>query len=394
MNNALIERIQREFGTRPFFLYDLDAFAQHLAKIKVPGVRFWYATKANPLSSILKIAHQAGFGIDCASRGEYRQALRAGVLPAQILLTGPSKSPKFFQEAIAAGISTFVLESLQQVHDLERVAQAANQKVEALLRLQISWPEEEKSVLGGSKISPFGIDAESWSRLPVSPLRFVKIKGVHCFQWGNILNAGRLAEIWKKTLVEAQALSKKLDFPLQVLDLGGGLGIPYQGEAELSLEIIQKELIALRASIPQTEIWMELGRYAIGAYGKYVSQVVDRKAVYEKSLLILEGGVHHLLRPALVKEAFPATLLRASNAKVETMTAHGPLCTALDELGTFSLPNDIQPGDSLVFHQCGAYGFTESMPYFLCHDLPAEFTLIQNELQCIRPWQSADSWLV
>ena len=394
MKNTVIERIQRDFGTRPFFVYDLDAFSAHLQKLKVPGVRFWYATKANPLSRILKTANAAGFGIDCASEGEYRQAIRSGVLPKNILLTGPCKSAAYFEAAIAAGISTFVLESLQQVQDLERVAKVRKHGVRALLRFQISWSNQEESVLGGSKITPFGVDTEAWGQLSISDLQFVKIKGLHCFQWGNILDVQHLANFWNKIAIEAQAFSARLNFPLEVLDLGGGLGIPYHGEAELRFEQVQKELLALRAGLPQTEIWMELGRYAIGPYGKYVCQVVDRKTVFGKSLLILEGGVHHLLRPALVKEAFPATLLRQSQAQSLRMTAHGPLCTALDELGTYELPSDIQPGDSLIFHQCGAYGFTESMPYFLCHDLPAEFIWVQNELQCIRPWQSADSWLV
>jgi diaminopimelate decarboxylase len=409
-----IAQIHREFGSKPFFVYDLDALAFHLEKLQAPGVRFWYATKANPLSSILKVADAAGFGIDCASAGEFRQALRAGVAPAKILITGPSKSPALFQEALDAGISTFVLESITQVQDLEKLAQAKNLKVKGLLRLQISWRGDESnaaSVLGGTAVSAFGLDVEGWSKLELASLQSVKIIGVHCFQWGNILSSARLARIWQETLKHAQALSRQLDFPLQVLDLGGGLGIPYHGEAELNFESVQTELHSLKARIPETEIWMELGRYAVGPYGKYVTSIVDCKVVLGKNLLVLEGGVHHLLRPALVKESFPVTFLRRQVEKMPTeiagaektggavvstldFTLHGPLCTALDELGTFALPSTLAIGDSLVFHQCGAYGFTESMPYFLCHDLPAEFTIFKNELHCIRPWQQPESWLV
>ena len=127
MNNLsqLIRQIHETKGTKPFFLYDLDAFANHLKKFRMEGVRFWYATKANPLSHILKTAHAANFGIDCASAGEFRQALRAGVSGSEILLTGPAKSRSLFEEALDAGLRTFVLESHQQVQDLEAVAETA-----------------------------------------------------------------------------------------------------------------------------------------------------------------------------------------------------------------------------------------------------------------------------
>jgi diaminopimelate decarboxylase len=394
--NSFISLIRENYGTQPFFVYDLDGMKSHLAQFQIPGVRFWYATKANPLSSVLKTAYASGFGIDCASEGEFRQALRAGVPGSQILLTGPSKSKFLLAEALAAGIQTFVLESLQQVKDLEQLAAGMNRKVDGLLRLQIAWKNDEKSVLGGSKISPFGLDFESWQALDAGALKFVKIKGVHCFQWGNILDADRLASIWQQTAREARALSDSLKFKLSILDLGGGLGIPYHGEPELQYASIESHLKKLKLELGETEIWMELGRYAIGAFGKYVTEIVDRKVVMGKNILVLEGGVHHLVRPALIGDAFPATLLSHESQSADELSfeVHGPLCTALDHLGSFTFPANVKPGDSLVFHQCGAYGFTESMPYFLCHDLPAEFVVMKNELSCLRPWQKPETWLV
>jgi len=143
----------------------------------------------------------------------------------------------------------------------------------------------------------------------------------------------------------------------------------------------------------------------VAAFGKYVTEIVDRKSVQNQNLLVLEGGVHHLLRPALVGEAFPATFLAREQSNAETgsnnpihtsekFQVHGPLCTALDQLGSFSLPSQVAPGDSLVFHQCGAYGFTESMPFFLCHELPAEFVIKSGEVICLRSWLKPESWMV
>lgn len=393
---AWIEQVNREHGTRPFFIYDLDAMAAHLMQFNVPGVKFWYATKANPLSQVVRTAFECGFGIDCASAGEFRQALRVGVPPAQILLTGPSKPKKLLKEALQAGLKHFVLESVQQVLDLEALAREMNVKVDALLRLQIAWTETESSVLGGGKVSPFGLDAKGWMSLPLQNFRQVQIRGIHCFQWGNILDSERLLKIWYQTAHEAKTLASNLNLPLEVLDLGGGLGIPYHGESALTFEAVQTQLLRLKQELPQTEVWMELGRYAVGPFGNYVTEIVDRKTVQGKEFLVLEGGVHHLVRPALIKEAFPAEVLGQTPgllAKLE-YEVHGPLCTSLDHLGTYTFSNEVKAGDQIVFRHVGAYGFTESMPFFLCHDLPAEFVIRQQKLLCLREWKTPETWLV
>ena len=392
-----IQKIQKEYGTRPFFIYDLDGMKSHLDQFKIPGVRFWYATKANPLSSVLKTAFDAGFGIDCASSGEYRQALRNGIPTEKILLTGPCKTKTFLTDAIHAGLKTFVLESIQQAKDLEEVCKEANTKVSALLRLQIKWQDGEKSVLGGSKVTPFGLDHEGWQELKAIRLENIQLKGVHCFQWGNVLDMERMSKIWTQTAKEAKALAESIGFKLDVLDVGGGLGIPYHDEAPIPYSAVEEKLEKLKTEVVGTEIWMELGRYAVGAFGKYASLIIDRKTVQDKKFLVIEGGVHHLVRPALIGDPFPVTLMSKEDINefpLQEFEVHGPLCTSLDHLGKYSLPLDLSPGDTLIFHQCGAYGFTESMPFFLCHDLPAEFVVQEGQIRCVRTWQSPEGWLV
>ena len=139
---------------------------------------------------------------------------------------------------------------------------------------------------------------------------------------------------------------------------------------------------------------MELGRFAVGTCGHYLSQVVDRKSVRGREILVLDGGINHLARPALTEESFPCELFRNSQAKTKEFFVHGPLCTALDRLGSFHLPEDINEGDWLVFSQAGAYGFTEAMPFFLCHNLPAEVVLYNGDIMTPRTVKSSADWLV
>jgi diaminopimelate decarboxylase len=138
---------------------------------------------------------------------------------------------------------------------------------------------------------------------------------------------------------------------------------------------------------------MELGRYAVGECGHYATPVVERKLNYGQQQVIMSGGINHLLRPAVTSQDFPARLLRDSNAANQAMSLYGPLCTALDCLGEHQLPSDLNEQDWLVFSQCGAYGFTESMPYFLCHELAGEYVIHNGVLSCVRQAEDASHYL-
>jgi diaminopimelate decarboxylase len=377
------------------FLYDLDALAKRAAQIRaaVPrGVELYYACKANPLSHVIRTLAEAGYGFDVASAGELRQVKK--ISPKNpMLVTGPVKTRSFFEECLKLGVRRFVLESQSQLENLEGVAAAMEIPVEALLRLQLDW-KEGSSVLGGSAVTAFGLDAEAWLAAK-REFRFVKIMGVHVFQWGNESSIERLEKIWTRVLHEAKDFSNRMGFRLSCLDLGGGLGIPYQNETrEITPEAFAAVLRNLQIIAGDAQLLLELGRYLVGPCGTYLTKIADRKKLRGVELLLTEGGTHHLLRSALVGQSFPANLLRESCAPLQNFQVHGPLCTALDKQGTFQLPNDVKVGDQLIFRQTGAYGFTESMPYFLCHEGAAEYVIQNGEMRLARAAQKPETWLL
>lgn len=378
------------------YIYDLDALGAWSRQVRaaVPaGIRVYYACKANPLSDVLRTLAREGYGFDVASPGELRQALRHAP-GAPLLCTGPAKSEAFLRAALAGGATLFVLESAGQLAALEKLAAERGAPVKALLRLQLAW-NEGKSVLGGASVSVFGLDAEGWTRaLAQTPPKFVEIEGVHVFQWGNEVSLDRLAGIWDRVAVEATELARALGYSLKMLDLGGGLGLPYEkGQDLIAPEELGLVLAALEAKLPGTALLLELGRYLVGACGSYVTAIVDRKDVRGETFLVTEGGAQHLVRPALVGQSFPARLQRESRAPVRAFRVHGPLCTALDRLGTYELPGDAAPGDRLELSLAGAYGFTESMPFFLCHDGAAEMVRENGELRVVREPMKPEDWL-
>jgi len=393
-----LEKVIRRLDSS-FFYYDLDGLQEHLKNLSSimnedPDILLWYACKANPMSAILKVFRNNGFGIDVASKGEIDQVLRSGIKPQNILSTGPSKSKKYLKELLEEEINIIVCESLNQVYWLDEIAGQMNLRPQVLLRVQMEW-EDGESVLGGNSITPFGEDEETWLRLDKSKAQNLEILGLHAFQWGNILETSNLEKIWEQIAERSFVLASKLGIEPRILDLGGGIGIPYSREQKaVDFAEIHSILKNLKAKFGWQKIWMELGRYAVGPYGHYMTQVIDRKNVRGRELLILDGGVNHIVRPAITGESFPVELFRQSSETAQSFQIHGPLCTALDNLGTLDLPKDTGPGDWLCFHQAGAYGFTEAMPFFLCHNLAAEVIMYDGNLMIPRNPRKAEEWLV
>jgi diaminopimelate decarboxylase len=379
----------------PFFYYDLDKLQGHLeemAQVLHPDIKLWYACKANPMSAILKVLRNLGFGIDIASTGEMHQVLNTGIKGQDLIATGPGKSKEYLSHLVKSGVENIVIESHNQLIWLNEVCHELNTQTNALLRLQLDW-QEGKSVLGGNSITPFGLDSQEWQKINIEDYPHINIKGIHIFQWGNILETDRLETIWRRCIEEAQSLAHSLDLRLEIIDLGGGLGVPYKDETPLNFKEVHQLLVSLKEEYQLEKIWMELGRFAVAECGQYLTKVLDKKTVRGRDILVVEGGINHIARPALTNEAFPCISFRKSSASKE-YHVHGPLCTSLDFLGAHELPTDIQIGDWIVFNQSGAYGFTESMPYFLCHGLPGEVIKYRDDLMIPRPPKTSYEWMI
>lgn len=389
-----IDELSSQLDT-PFFVYDLDTLNAHLARLVTQTqVKLWYAVKANPLSKVIQSLDSAGFNFDVASKGELEQVLAQGINSERVLNTGPAKSPKQIKHFIERGVRIFVAESLNQVRWLNEQASLLNCQLQVLLRVQLRWPEGEKNPLGGDSLTPFGLGCDEWQALNTRDYPALNFDGLHIFQWGNMLSSDKLAELWSQMIAPLTQLADDLGINLKVLDLGGGLGIPYTLDAPtLSWDTLIDALAKIKRDAGVDELWMELGRYAVGECGHYATPVVESKLNYGQQQVILSGGINHLLRPAVTSQDFPVRLLRESNATTQAMSLYGPLCTALDCLGEHHLPKDLNEHDWLIFSQCGAYGFTESMPYFLCHELAAEYTLQNGQLTCVRQAEDASYYL-
>lgn len=396
MQNSYIQEAINRCGSS-FYFYDLDQFEAHLKSIKAtlhPDIKVWYACKANPLSEVLKILKNEGFGIDVASLGELQQARGAGFEENDFIATGPAKSRTYLGALLQARVGHIIIESENQLKDLNELCGKLGIKQDVLLRVQLDWEGQDKSVLGGSAITPFGLGRDDWKKIDVKSFKNITINGLHCFQWGNILEVTELKKLWAHTMKNCRELAMDLGIQLKVLDLGGGLGLSYSDNRAIEFSEVHEALMELKSQYELNQIWLELGRFSIGNFGSYLTKIVDIKTVRGKNLIITEGGINHMARPALVGESFPCEAFMNTSESKKRFTVHGPLCTALDNLGEFDLPENLSVGDWLMFKKTGAYGFSESMPYFLCHNLVGEAIVYQNELMIPRVPETNLEWMV
>jgi len=382
----------------PFYVYDLDLIGRRVDALRAVlprGFRIAFAVKANPSLAVVAHLRHCGVGADVASGGELETVLRAGFDPSTITMTGPGKRDDELAAAVAAGIGILTVESPGELRRLEAIAAAAGRRQPILLRLAVSEDARLETVrLIGGAGGKFGMPLETLRETAraASASPNVELLGVHAFGASNLRDAEQLAGHVAELVEIGRQVAAETGTPLRVVDAGGGLGIPYaDGERPLDLARLGRRLTELRGrwdadGLSEMEVVLEPGRFLVAPAGAYVARVVDVKGPDSAPVAILDGGVNHLLRPALVRSEHRLAVLSTDTvrAMVHTTIA-GPLCTGLDVFTTEAMLPRPRVGDLVAVLDAGAYGFTESMPFFLSHPSAAEVAVKGGRAQLIRP---------
>jgi diaminopimelate decarboxylase len=405
--DELVER----FGT-PLYVYDLDVIDGQVAALRAilpPVAELAYAVKANPALAIVTHLGGLGLGADVASGGELETVARAGIPPDRVVMTGPGKRDEELRAAVTAGIRAVTVESPGELARLEAIAADCGRSQPVLLRAAVSEGDrlERVRLVGDDGAGKFGMDAADLasSARRAADSSHLELLGLHAFGASNVLDAAGLIAHIATTVRTARRLALSTGIALRLVDAGGGLGIPYEPHQE-SLDLVGlgaglAEITAGWASDPVlagARLLLEPGRFLVGPAGAYIARVVDRKTVDGSVVVILDGGVHHVLRPALVGQEHRIRSLSArndggANGRAVPVTVAGPLCSGLDVFsqGAVMIPPEV--GDLIAILDVGAYGFTESMPLFLSHPIPAEVAVRGGRAALIRPRVEPRRWL-
>lgn len=381
-----LTELARKVGRTPFYAYDRKVMSDRVAELRrhLPRtVHLHYAMKANPMPEV--VAHFARLvdGLDVASAGELRVALACGADPKTISFAGPGKTDAELESAVHAGIIVN-LESEREMERLAAIGKRLGKRPNAAVRVNPDFELKSSGMKMGGGPKQFGVDAERvpamLRRMAELPLQF---HGFHIFSGAQNLRAEAIAEAQQKTIELAIRLAEHAPGPVRLLNIGGGLGIPYfPGDEHLDLALIgsnlEQILAGLYRSMPRTQVAMELGRFLVGEAGIYVCRVIDRKISRSHVFLITDGGLHHHLSASgnfgqVIRKNYPVVVgNRVSGQEREVASVVGPLCTPLDLLADNIEMAKADEGDLVVVFQSGAYGLTASPTAFLSHPPPGE----------------------
>ena len=380
---------------RPLYVYDAEVLRARAAALRaaLPGpIEIAYACKANSSPVVLGTLAAAGLGADVASGGELRAVLRAGFDPEHVVFTGPGKTDAELAAALEAGVGALTVESLEELDVVIGLAAAARAGQGLMLRLATGGDAEGLPIISAPGNVKFGLSDEeadeAVSRLrsaaalaPVGP--FV-LRGFHAFGASNVREAGVLVSGAAGLARRAERVAARHGLQLELLDAGGGLGIPYADtERPLDINALGQGLAAEmatwvdRPALRSARFLLEPGRWLVGPAGVYLCGITRTKERGGRVVAISDGGIHHLLRPRLVGQdhrVVPAGAAaeRPADARLDLV---GPLCTGIDILASDVLGPRPVAGDLFAVLDAGAYGYSESMPLFLSHPMPAEIVL-------------------
>jgi diaminopimelate decarboxylase len=396
-----VKTIADQVGT-PLFIYDRGIMDSKLAGLRgcLPE-RFevYYSVKANPNQDILRAFVEQGCGLEIASGGEFRQALKAGAVPERILYAGPGKTEYELDRVIAAGIGEIHVESALEYERINRICTGRGLRARLAVRVNPGADALGGAMRMGGKSSQFGIDEECAQPLihQIASDPVVDFRGIHVFSGTQILDYEILLAQYKKAFEISIKVSSSLGRSLPTIDLGGGLGIPYFAhEKELDLDALKSGLRALMMEMGKESSWsetrfvLEPGRFLVGDAGIYVTRINDIKTSRGKTFLITDGGMNHHLAASgnlgqTIKRNYPVAVLNRLTSPLE-MHADivGPLCTPLDTIAReVELPS-AQVGDLIGIFQSGAYARTASPLGFLGHPSPPEVMIEGGACRLIR----------
>jgi diaminopimelate decarboxylase len=403
VSDQVLAKIARVHPT-PFYCYDARTIRDRYRYFteRLPDqVQVFYSTKANPNLSVLRIFRQLNAGMEVSSLNEYCLAKAAGVTPDKIIFVGPGKSSAELQSVIADGIHLVVAESIGELVLLDSIATALGRRQKLLLRVNPTFSIAAPSFTMAGVATQFGVEyaqlGEAFGIL--NNLPSVECVGIQVYLGARVLNFRLLLEAATKIIELAKYVSKHFGVSLEIVDLGGGLGIPlFEGEVDLEID---RFLIGFRSIIdselkdhPELRFYMEIGRYFVGPAGVFLTRVLYGKSCGAKTFAVCDGGASSHCSAAgygdPYRKNWPMRKIGMQSGAVEPVTLAGPLCTPIDTLGVDVLLPPLAAGDLLRIDQSGAYGPTHSPVYFISHGFPAEIMVDGEDIILVRPADTAD----
>jgi diaminopimelate decarboxylase len=395
-----ISEIAREYGT-PFYLYHGETIVERVRRVRETlGTEVSYSVKANPSLGVCQlIAREKEAGAEVASSGELAVARAAGFEPEDIVFAGPGKTDDELKRVVEEGIFADNVESLGEIERLARIAGEMGRKIGVGLRINPATQLMGSQMRMGGTVGQFGIDQAELEEAVEKTLSHPELilRGVHVYTATQVFEVEPLLEHCRNIFEIALEAADYAGQPLEMIDFGGGFGVPYfEKMSEFDLMSFGegfRELLKTYRSDPRLEgcrFLFELGRYLVADAGVYVTRAVDVKQTRGKTFVVTDGGMNHHLTATgnmgqVFRKSYPLlSLTRMSGVPGEGVAVAGPCCTPLDTFGSNIPLVEPEVGDLIGVFYSGAYGFSASNLGFLSHPAPAEVLLWQGKAHRLR----------
>lgn len=388
-----IATIAESVGT-PFYCYSTATLVRHYRVFReafqdVPH-QIHYALKANSNQAIIKTLAKEGAGADVVSEGEIRRALAAGIPASKIVFSGMGKTVQEIAYALDQDILQFNVESEPELETLSHIAQRKGKIAEIAIRVTPDVDgKTHAKITTGTKVSKFGIDIGQAPALykRAASLEGIQVRSVSCHIGSQITTL----EPFQKAFSRVVDLVKELradGHMIHRLDLGGGLGIPYDGEVSPPTPAEYASIVKDVTRNLGCTLMFEPGRLIVGNAGILVSRVIAIKKTPAREFLVVDAGMNDLVRPTLYEafhEIVPVKLPK--NTDRRTMDVVGPVCETGDVFARDRVLPVLEAGDLVAFRSAGAYGASMSNTYN-SRPLVAEVLVNGGEFAVIRPRQT------
>jgi diaminopimelate decarboxylase len=392
-----IQSIVEHAGT-PTYIYSARAIREAYRALDAAFASYphaiHYALKANSTLAIVRLLRELGSRADANSGGEIKVAERAGFVPSDIVFTGVGKTREELEYAVARGIGTINAESAGELDRIAAIARSLGRVARVAVRVNpdidaMSHP----NISTGLKTNKFGVALQEAraiyaARRATAGLQFV---GVHIHIGSQITTIEPLRRA--ATALVSLALELRDDgFVLEHVDLGGGLGIAYEGRP------IINPVDYARAVVPELQriglpVVLEPGRAVVGHAGALVARIVDTKCFPDgRRFAVLDAGMGELIRPALYG-SFHRILPIVTRPGPETAwDVVGPICESSDVFARERQLPPMEVDDLVAILDAGAYGSVMASNYNR-HMLAAEVLVDEGAWSVIRRRQTLEDVL-
>ncbi len=367
VENIAISDIAKQVKT-PFYCYSSTAiessFQDYQNAFSAQDTLICYAVKANSNQAVLATLAKLGSGADVVSMGEIRRAIAAGIPANKIVYSGVAKTQEEIEYALTLGIFQFNVESEPELELISKVATSLNTTAAIAFRINPDvCAQTHAKISTGKAENKFGVPISkakiAYAR--AAELPGIKVQGVDVHIGSQLTSLAPFAEAYSR-IAELVKELKADGHDINVIDVGGGLGITYLDEVIPSKQAYA-DMVKAQLGQLNCKIVIEPGRSLLGNAGILVTSVVFVKTGEERQFLMLDAGMNDLIRPSMYDAFHQIIAVNSNDNELKTYDVVGPVCETGDTFAKARQIHQSSSGDLIAIMSSGAYGAVMSSSY-------------------------------